>query len=57
MISPISSSAVASEVSAQAQAAAPIATQPATLKPDSVSISPKGHAAAAGDVDGDGDSH
>ena len=57
MISPISSVAATPEVSAPSQPAAPAASPSATLKPDTVSISAKGHAAAAGDVDHDGDSH
>ena len=58
MVNPVSSGAAIAEVSAPTQPAISAATQPATLKPDTVTISPKGHAAAAaGDVDHDGDSH
>ena len=55
MVSPVSGGAAVSEVSAPAQPASPAAVQPATLKPDTVSISHQGHSLAAGDVDHDGD--
>jgi hypothetical protein len=34
-----------------------VQAEPATLKPDTVTISSSGQAAAAGDMDHDGDSH
>ncbi|HTD54935.1 MAG TPA: hypothetical protein VK670_06110 [Silvibacterium sp.] len=55
MVSPVSGGAAVSEVSAPAQPVSPAAVQPATLKPDTVSISHQGHSLAAGDVDHDGD--
>jgi hypothetical protein len=57
-IAPISSGNVSQAAEVVAKAApAPAATAPATLQPDTVSISSAGKAAAAaGDVDHDGDS-
>ncbi len=36
---------------------APVQTPPATLQPDTVTISPQAQKAASGDADHDGDSH
>jgi hypothetical protein len=60
MLSPISNIAVNSvnaETAAAIKPAASSSAQQATLQPDTASISSQGHAAAAGDVDHDGDSH
>ena len=63
MLSPISMSSApvqqAQPAQAQAQAVAVLSAspaQPASLKPDTVSLSPQGHAASVGH-DGDGDGH
>ena len=56
MVSPVSGGAAVPEISAPAQPTSSAAAQRATLKPDTVSISHKGQALAAGDVDHDGDS-
>jgi len=59
-LSVIGPSQAAPAVAAQRPVSAPVAapSQPASLAPDSVSISEAGHAAnTSGDVDRDGDSH
>ncbi len=57
MLSPISNNAMPPEAVAASKPSAASAPEQPTMKSDSVSISSQGHAAAAGDVDHDGDSH
>jgi len=57
-ISNISAAPSASEVQKPVAAPAPTQSDPATLKPDTATISAAGHvASSAGDTDRDGDAH
>lgn len=57
MINPIAGSPSLPELSHTTKPAAPQASANSKFPEDTVSISPQAHAAAAGDVDHDGDSH